>query len=435
MNKLDYILAAVTSGLYARMSWVISAFSVINEGPEDWKKDPYPYRIVQTPVGSFFVDPADRSVLVALEGTTVNTPPFTFKDRIELKAGQLVNLSKDVVTTVGNMFFNQTCLVHAFGDKVPYVEGRVNISKLENYLIDLVEDTPEDINRKAGALYVSEYIKFCDSITYLTNFSQLCAWGATAKTMTPPPGIIEFKKQLLEQHKDRLHDPVVIAKIDADLVKFDAAYLKGDPGENFLISKKSREIVRKRLFLMHGAEVGLSEGVEVDLIQNSLLQGWQMEKFPAMNNSLRAGSFNRGAQTALGGEAVKWLLRASSNIVVTEDDCGSTMGRIQKVDKNNVRKLVGFSVLLGTGGHTPVKDEEQAGQYLGKTVQVRTPMYCKLGRTDYCKVCVGVKLSQNQTGLSLAVSEYGSAFLDIFMAAGHSKGLILAKMDFKTAIT
>lgn len=39
-----------------------------------------------------------------------------------------------------------------------------------------------------------------------------------------------------------------------------------------------------------------------------------------MIDSLRAGSFNRGAQTVLGGVAFKELLRASSNLRIGADD-------------------------------------------------------------------------------------------------------------------
>jgi hypothetical protein len=61
-------------------------------------------------------------------------------------------------------------------------------------------------------------------------------------------------------------------------------------------------------------------------------------------------------------------------------------------------------------------------------------MFCRLEKTDYCKACVGQRLAENPTGLSAAISEYGSAFLSIYMAAAHGKALVTAKLDFKTAI-
>ena len=60
---------------------------------------------------------------------------------------------------------------------------------------------------------------------------------------------------------------------------------------------------------------------------------------------------------------------------------------------------------------------------------VSSPMYCKLDKTDYCKTCVGKKLADNPTGLSMAVSDYGSTMLYIYMSAVHGKQLKLAKVN------
>jgi len=130
---------------------------------------------------------------------------------------------------------------------------------------------------------------------------------------------------------------------------------------------------------------------------------------------------------------VKWLLRASSNITVVGDDCGSTLGVETVVNQADLKSYVGFTFLT-TDGKVKIEKTEDCGPYLGKKIMVRSPMYCKLDKTDYCITCTGDKLSSNPTGLSLAVSEYGSAFLGIFMKAAHAKSLSLAKMDYKTAI-
>jgi hypothetical protein len=184
---------------------------------------------------------------------------------------------------------------------------------------------------------------------------------------------------------------------------------------------------------MHGAESGLGDGVEVDLIQNSLSEGWDITKFPAMNNSLRAGSFNRGAETMLGGEAVKWLLRASSNMTVTQEDCGARLGLEILVDNDSIHKLPGFSVVT-QDGHEKISDLEAAGKYMGKKILLRSSMFCKLEKTDYCAVCVGEKLALSPTALSAAIAEYGNIFLLLFMKKMHGSALQVARMNYKTAL-
>ena len=443
MLKRDLYMAAMKAGNYKKVAWMISAFSITREGPDDWKKDPYPYRIVFTPTGTFFVDP-DNQELVKVEDAPVGEALYRFREKCILKTGEVPNFGEggtyEIETSYGNIFFNWAVMVYAFGNRIGYYNptDKVKVPYLEDQILTRFYDNPG-----AGSptpldgedpIYVRDYLRFAEGMFYLTSLTQLCTYGATEKVLLPPPGLAEFKQKLLDENRDNLHDKATIAKIDAALIAYDAQYLKGDAAENFLIDDKSRSTVRRKLFLMAGAETGLDENtVKADLIQNSLLEGWDISKFPSMNNSLRAGSFNRGSQTQLGGVSVKWLLRASSNMNVTVDDCGSRLGNVTLVTPENLRRMVGFSMVTQEG-HKRIKSTSEAGAYLGKKLIMRSPMYCKLDKTDYCKVCVGERLTVNPDGLSIAVSDYGSAFLAIYMKAMHGKNLQLAKMNLKTAI-
>jgi hypothetical protein len=459
MKKHDYFLAACNAQEFRRRAWVISAFSMINEAPDDWKKDPYPYRLVQTRTAYFFVNPEKTDELIQLEDADPTKPPFDHKEKFLLKPGDIPNYGEgeqqDLITSYGQYFFNWVIFVYPFGQKIRYQSGRVMPDDIEKMILPRLQDDPTpnaqmvlDANArieqrnghdvlelgdpKRQPIYVKEYLVMADSAFYLAGFTQLWVPAATRKTMTAPPGIAELKAQLLEKYKDKLHDPAVIAKIDAELIKYDTEYLKGDLGEGFLIENKGRKVVRRKLFLMTGAEAGLEDGIDVDLIQNSLSEGWDIEKFPIMNDSLRAGSYNRGAETMLGGEAVKWLLRASSNMMVTQADCGSNLGVPVVLDDTNKKKYLGFSVVTGEG-HEKLNDES-IGKYLGQKVMIRSPMFCRLEKTDYCAVCVGDRLAMNPTALSSAVSEYGSKFMLLFMKKMHGTQLALAHMNYKTAI-
>jgi hypothetical protein len=433
MKKLDFFLAAAAADECRRSAWVISAFSLIQEDPEKWKSDPYPYRIVQTPTGHFFVDPTNPQNLIRLEDAKPGVPVFSHKEHIQLKAGQVPNLHKDVETSYGNLLFNYTSILYAFGpDRFEFMLGRVNAGKIEEMVAPIFRDTPKEGEKRDPKLvYVDEMLRFNNSMTYLEGFSQLFVPAGSPKAMTVSPEVIKLRDKLIAENKGRLHDPAVVAKIDAALVAFDKEWLKGDEAENFLLSGKAYNIVRKKLFLQMGAEMGLDESQSVEYIPRSLNEGWDISKFPAMNNTLRAGSFNRGYQTMLGGESVKWLLRASSNMAVTVDDCGSKLGTIFEIDDKK-DKWRGFHI-VGNKGPIEITDDS-IGEYIGKKVMLRSPMFCKLAKTDFCKICVGPNLSKNPTALSSAVSDYGSRFMLVFMAAAHAKALILQKMDFKKVI-
>lgn len=441
MNKREFILKAMAAGEYLRRSWVISAFSLVKEIPDAWKKDPYPYRIVQTPAGHFFIDPENGMQLSKIDETLGGLPPFSFKDRITLQPKELPNVYETTETNLGNVLFNYTCLVWPFGDRVKFMTGRINAGGIEQGILDRTVDRPKDLTPEQqekgpdAKLYTDEYIKFCDAMFHMAGYTQLCVPAKSEKEMVAAPGIKELRAQLIEKNKGRLHDPAVVAAIQKELIDYDKEYLKDDPAAGFLgpSAGKSYGVVRSKLFLMHGMEFGFEDATTPQLIQNSLSEGWDIKKFPAMVDSLRAGSYNRGTETMRGGEAVKWLLRASTNMNVTTDDCGTMLGLPLHVDKKNIKKLVGFSVVTKIG-HEKVPDMEAAGKYLGQSILLRSPMFCKLDKTDYCAVCVGDRLSVNPTALSSAISEYGSTFMLISMGAMHGKKLETHRLNYQTAL-
>ena len=434
MHKLNYLKAVLKSDTVFSVPWAITAFSIIQEAPDEWKKDPYPYRIVQTPIMHYFVDPETKE-LVPLEGSTPGNPIFRFKERVVLLPGDVDNVFKETVTTIGNAIYNRVVIVAAVGKKIPFVTGRVDTVKIENNIAKILQDTPsKDKIREDDVIYVDEYQKFANATFDLANYSQLCTWGLTKKAVLAPPGINEFKQKQFEENKERLHDPAIAAKIDAALVKYDADYLAGDPAMNFLLSGKSKDIVRKKLFLAYGAERSLTESNDVEYISRSLEQGWDINKFPAMNNALRSGVFDRGSETQLGGVKFKEILRSTANIRVLEGDCGSQVGIPVRIEKDTLKHIVKFS-LVTEAGPVFIKDEEEAGKYLGKVVQKRSMMYCLSEGNTYCGVCAGYNLASNPFATSMAAAGYGQQFLAMFMSAMHGKTLSTVKFDFRKAFS
>lgn len=434
MLKRDLFKHAMDAQHYGKLAWLIGAFSISDDSKEEYKLDLYPYRIVNLPSGYYCVLP-DRS-LELIEDAPVGSPVYRFTDVITITSSDILNCKEDTETTYGNWFTNLLLLVRPFGKKIPYLEGQIVPSRIEGYLLKAFRNNPEkETDRLETEFYVSEYLVYMEGLSFLTGLTQLSVWAATKKTLTPPEGIVELKAKLLAENKDSLNKLSTIAKIDAALIEHDKAWLKGDPGMNFLIDKKAINIVRKKKYLMNGAEVGLDDNtVYGTLVENALTEGWELAKFPAMMDTSRNGSYSRGAQTQLGGVSVKWLLRASSNMQAVDGDCGSVGGSPFNVTAENKKRIVGFTLVRDDGmAHVP--DEAAAGTYLGQRVIIRSPMYCRLGNTDFCSICLGDNLSINKAGLSLAVSRYGSTIMLISLSKMHSKQLTTAKMIIEKHIT
>lgn len=447
MKRLDYFLAAMAAGLYRKRDWVVTAFAVTQEGPDEYKKDPYPYRIVQTRSGTFYVNPENTSEILPLEEVAPNMPPFAKQDKVTLPAGALPNLDREVTTSYGNILANCVLLVYPFGGKLPYVEGRMKPGKLESMIEPLLADDPMSepekaaiLEKKPNTIFVYEFLKFANAMTYISSFANLWVSGGTRKALLPPPDVEALRDALFQKYgidpANPNTDPTKVAQVVKELVAHDAKFLEGDDTMNFLLAKKNFEVIRAKKYLMVGAEAGLGDGQSVELVPKSLHEGWDIDRLPAMVNNLRAGSFNRGAETMKGGEAVKWLLRASSNVNILPTDCGSEMGTEVVLDEVNAKRYLNFHAVSGKPGVPAVKlDESTIGQYLGKTLTIRSMMYCKLSMTDYCAVCAGPRLAENPTGASSAISQLGSTMMLMFMKAVHGKALILQKYDYKARIS
>lgn len=434
MKKREFFLEAMKAEEYKRSAWVISAFSLIRENENDWKSNPFAYRIVQTPGGFFYINPQDTTSLLPIEDSPIGQALFSMKEMVSLEAGVLPNQPEPVITNYGTILANYICLVYPFGDKIPFVNERFSASKLEQMVVERMKAVaPADpAERDPELIYVDEYLKFTNAMMSLTAYTQLCVPASTEKTITPPPGIQEYRAKLLEENKHHLHDPAVIAKIDAQLVQYLKDWLKDDPGMGFLISNKSFDVVRKELYLMIGANVGMDGSGKFELVKGSLSEGWNPENFDILNTVSRSGSFSRGAETEKGGEATKWLFRAASNMSVTGEDCGSTVGVEIFAKPGEERKLIGFTAILGDKQVKITKDN--VGQYLGRALTLRSSAFCRFPKTDFCKVCVGDRLANSPTGLATAIAAYGSTFMSLMMSAMHGTALKTTRLDWKKEI-
>jgi hypothetical protein len=144
MNKREFYLKAINSGVYRKTAWNISCFGIVREDLEAYKADPYPWRLVQTATGYFFIDPENNNELTLLEDGVVSKPLFATSEPIALEVGDLLNTFTAVLTTYGNVLFNALTTIEGFGNKVPFITGRANIRKLEEIIQARLAQRPED---------------------------------------------------------------------------------------------------------------------------------------------------------------------------------------------------------------------------------------------------------------------------------------------------
>lgn len=436
MKKHDYFFNACNAGAYRYREWVLDCFSaggVItteNEANESDTQYPYQLRLQENGKVEFIDEHGERGTLDdAVQGEAL----FEFKTVFTLEPNVMPNQTTEVETTYGECYINYLILVYPFGTRVPFTPGKVKPTKVITSLLPKINDDPEGEIPDDGKLYVNHLTTYIEAVMSTLGIVPLAVPSATPYTITTDPKIRERRDELLTKYADRLHDPAVIANIDKELTQMDREWIAKDPDGGFYYKDKSFDVTRKKMHLFHGAESGFSADGSITVIRNSLAEGWDMDKLPAMANSMREGSFSRGAETALGGEAVKFFQRVLQNAAITITDCGTSLGLPTHITKDNVMDYVGLYMKIGDEWKS--FDEEGVTQFIGKEMIVRSPLFCKATETDFCKHCMGDKLSLSPNSLASSASQVGSVFLNTFMKRMHGTALKLAHYDYTKSLT
>ena len=412
----DYLLFSFSKDYPNNFDWITNMFGILAEDVDNdyvIKKDK-----------SVWVKMDDKKILVTDE---YNSPILNPKMKVNLKAGDLVNLKEDIETTVGRALMNYILLASIFGDKIPYMNKEMNFKDIEKYIVNSLVDN----DKPNKGITVNEYLKYMDTVLYIMNFNKVYSVSITKKSSLPPKGIEEYKKQLIKELEEKygpnpLQYKEAVAEFDKKLLEYDKKWLADDPALGKLVSGKVIN-ARKKMFLAFSATMGFTEKNKATTIEQSLYEGYPKdpEKLAAMFNESRFGSYSRGAETQKGGVAAKVSLRATNNIKVLDKDCGTKMGINVHLTKNNYKLWLNRYMLIN--GENVLLTEENLNQYLGKNVVIRSPLFCN-EEIHFCKYCVSKDLGEKPNGISLLVSGEAGIILNFSMKAMH-RGAAIETVD------
>lgn len=448
MKVRDYFLKGLSLGLHKKRQWMNCLFSIvynINEFEQH-----YHYRPYQDEKGIFFWVPGSGDKKEYIEEYEKGKALLHFRDAFTLEPGDIENYkdTKPVLTTYGNVFVNHLCLVLPFGDIFPFQTGMFNLGKMEKEILQRMIDDPDDnddpnLRAVGGKIYVRQYLMFAEHMLTLPAYSDGIVTATTPKSLMASPERNAVRDKWIADNPDRLTDPAAIAELSNILKKVDDEYLAGDESEEFYRSKKKLEGARKKVHYMFGGESAFSDGTKVELIAKSLEEGIDMDKLPVMFNSLRAGSYNRGKQTALGGESTKTIYRMVGTARIVEQDCNTHIGVPTTIYPYLLSSLVGYGWVKD--GKTTILTAENLQPLIGKTIDIRAPMTCKTGRDidkgilgkgkNICAVCAGKALAENPNGIPAAAAGVGGRFLSLFLAKMHATVLRTVEWEMQKRIT
>lgn len=294
-------------------------------------------------------------------------PVYGMQDKFHIEDGMIANYKgPSMLTDVGKFFINYLLFVDPFGDKIPYQNKLISIGAADKLVQQLVLD--DKTNRQ-------EYNKYVNNAFWFGEDGSITVQTLSERALGTDPKIAKRKQELLEQHKNELNDPIVMAKIEDELVAMDKAYIKGDVSEPFYqaVGGKAYNEQRKKMYIMVGLMPDFSKDLnDTVTVLNNMDKGYQTEDIPAVANEIRRGAYGRSKATADGGYESKFITRAFQDIRITKEDCGTKRGKTFVLEDRYKKLFIGRFLTNGT-----TLTIDNIDDYVGKKITIRSPMYCE----------------------------------------------------------
>lgn len=357
-------------------------------------------------------------------------PPFRYYDDFDLRPNEIANytLYQTMNTTVGLFVLNYIVFVSSFGAAVPYYNDLWKVDNIEQMVSDVL------LEKK---ITVDQFYKFVDNMYFCGHFTELSVPTFTERSFSTDKQVLIRKAELLKEYAGQLSDPIIVKKIEDELMVLDRAHIKGDASERFYVplgAGKAFGIHRKKMFLTVGGIESFDEGTGAyDFITNSLREGWNKNDFVVICNEIRKGSYFRGKETEKGGTLTKFLMRVFQNLEITQEDCETTMGLSFILTPELAKQYLGRTIIVNK---KPIMlTTDNIARYTDIPVILRSPMYCQT-KDGLCYTCVGDRFRTLQIKrVGMLIVDISSTFTTLSMKNMHGTKIELVDIPFEKYFT
>ena len=364
-----------------------------------------------------------RSLLKKLFGRTVEKDgdqyitkkaQFHPTDTFTLKKEVLSCCKSDYETTVGRYIVNMFTIDAVYGDRMEYKNETLRgLGGILNDAVQLILD------KKSVA---SEFIEFEERAFWLGYFPDIVVTNMSTNLIRPIPAVMEEKKRLLKKYAKEIAENDIITYADKiekplldmakKIISKDESYSTFDVG-----GKPSFGNNYKNMFISYGPIFNPITG-KYNICTNSLVEGIPNRERNYYANSLISGSFARANSTAIGGGMTKAVNASMQHVVTVHNtDCKTTRTITVHLDHNNADMYLLRYIRVGNKEIKLTPDILK--QYVGKTVQMRSPTYCKAA-PFYCNKCVGdLPKELGITNLGFTLQRVTSTILNMALKSMH----------------
>jgi hypothetical protein len=353
-------------------------------------------------------------------------PRFNTFDTFRLPKDRLYN-KETIETTIGRYLWNFFVIPDEYLKKFGYQDVVFNkkaTGSFEKQLANMLLNDEISADDYAGYLDRAEWMTL--GITYFISPTM------DYDMNVPIPEVIKRKEELFEQYAKEIKDgdPNAVSKIESELLELSRKLIKekGNEGYDFFESGAfSFENNYKKTSIMGGVMENPYTG-KLDVLKSNYMEGISQKEFPLFANSTIAGGYARGVETQKAGYETKKINNAVQ--VVTLDEKGTDCGTNQYLKTTITKEMKSMFLYryILVGGKETMLDEANIDRFVGKEVEMRSPLYCK--SDEICNKCAGElyhKIGIKNAGL-LASTMSGS-LMNLALKKTHDQTIRFNKID------
>jgi hypothetical protein len=353
-------------------------------------------------------------------------PRFNTFDTFTLPKNTLLN-EDETETTVGRYIFNLYVLPLKYLKKFGYqnvVYDTGNIGEMEERLSYMV--LQDELETKEFA----DYLDRAEWITMGTAY--FLSPTMDYDINVPLPEVIKRRDELFRQYADEIKkgDPNVADLIEKELLDMARKILKekGSEAYDFFSSGEFNFENNYKKTSVFGGALENPYTKKLEILRSNYIDGISKDEFHHFANLTIVGGYSRNVETQKGGYETKKINNAVQGVSLDEpgSDCGTT--QFLKVTITDKQKKMFLHRYVLDGGKLVLTDEKNIKGYVGKEVQMRSPLFCK--GDQICSKCAGeifYKLGIRNAGL-LSTTMSGN-LMNMSMKKFHNTSIKFDKIN------
>lgn len=342
-------------------------------------------------------------------------------------------VKSDTETTLGRYIFNRVMVERlGFQTFIPYVNEVLvagKMKKIDGMVSNALKDDIIDTKKMIEYIDVRDWFGLTMHSVVTTSF--------TPNTVKVPKEVKALRKKLFKENRAAIDagDVKVMDKIAKELLDANIKAIGDDLGMDLYLSGARGSVGNhmKNMMLTRGAVLN-AEG-KYDIVEGGMFDGLQIKDIPANGNSIVQGAYSKSVNPQVSGYLLKQMVQANQAQFLADEntDCGSIKYiEVELVDGKTVKASDFLYRYIIEGGKLVLLTPENIDKYKGKTVKMRSVMYCTgiKNQNCMCSKCAGEFYYKLKTkNIGILSGKLGGTMSNVNMQKFHSNNVELIKID------